>query len=232
MLPRVPRRLHQALAAPRPRLLRRERLVGLLPHRLGDVVPAAALAQQRHAGPGQEDAQHLRPEVRGHADEVAHVGELALPVLRDRAAEVVVRGDGVDLDAAIVGVPQEVLAARLRPVERVAVRALPVDLHALVPVLLRPVDHLLQGQGTPAVPHAEVGDAVEADLHLGLVGGAEQLGGAERSHREGGGPGELTPARAGSLALSSSPPFRDASVGAGILPAAAHLAAGCIIVSP
>ena len=162
------RGLGQARAAPFPGFCRLDAEMRLAPELPRDQV-GGAFRRQRHAGPRREHAQRLRAEIRGHANQVAHVHELALAVLRDRAAEVVVRRDGVDLDARVVRPPLQVAAARARQIDRVAVRPLAVDLHAVVAEPRGPLDQLLEGQRRSAIPEAEVGDAVEAEFHGRII---------------------------------------------------------------
>ena len=103
-----------------------------LPDGLGEVVAAAAFGQERDAGPGEKDAHDFRAEVGSHAHQFAQVDQLRFAVFGDGAAEIVVAGDGVNLDALVGGQFAELLAAGFRHVERIAVRTLAVDLDALV----------------------------------------------------------------------------------------------------
>ena len=161
---RVAGALDQGLAAPAPDLLGGELLVDDRPVALGDVV-GGELRVAGHAPPGEEHAEGRGAEVGRHPDQVADHADLRLADLGHGVAEVVVRGDGVDLDPLAVGPGAQVAAAGRRPVERVAVRALAVDLDPVVAVLLGPGDHLREREGLAAVPEAQVGDAVESDLH-------------------------------------------------------------------
>src|SRR5262249_24283025 len=82
-----------------------------------------------------------------------------------RITEIVIGGDGVDFNALIVRAGSKLVTARGRPVQRITVRAFAVDLDAIVSVLRRPGDHLWQGERFAAIPEAQVGNAVESDLH-------------------------------------------------------------------
>ena len=63
------------------------------------------------ARPAEKDPHHLGAQTSRHADEFAHVGDLAFTVFRDRAAEIVVGGDAVNLDALAVSNATEFPAA-------------------------------------------------------------------------------------------------------------------------
>jgi hypothetical protein len=99
---------------------------------------------------------------------LAKVNQLGLAMLGNGAAKVVVAGNGVDLDALVGGQLAELLAARLRHVERIAVGALAVNLDALVPELPGTADDLLDSKGIASVPDAAIGDAIQADLDMGV----------------------------------------------------------------
>ena len=92
----------QRVAAPVPDLLGRELRVDDRPVTLGDVV-RGELRMTRHPPPGQEHAEGRRPEVGRHADEVADRADLGLAHLGHGVAEVVVGGDGVDLEPLALG---------------------------------------------------------------------------------------------------------------------------------
>ena len=72
-------------------------------------------------------------------------------MLRDRAAEVVVGRDGVrvNLDPGVLRLALQVQAARARQIQRIAVRALAVDLDAVVAESPRALDQLLDRQRRP-----------------------------------------------------------------------------------
>ncbi len=59
----------------------------------------------------------------------------------------------------------QLAASGRRPIERIAVRPLAVDLDPVIAVLLGPGDHLGQGESLAAIPEAQVGDAVESQFH-------------------------------------------------------------------
>ena len=86
----------------------------------------------RDAPPGQEHAQRRRSQVGRHADEVAHEADLGLADLGNGVAEVVIGRHREDLDPFAVGHRTQLAAARRRPVERIAVRPLAVDLDSVV----------------------------------------------------------------------------------------------------
>jgi hypothetical protein len=90
---------------------------------------------------------------------------LTLSILRNRAAEIVVRRDGIDVDAGVTRFQLQVLAAPPRPVEWTAMRPLAVDLYPVVAIRLRALDQFLECQRAPAIPHTEIRDAVEAEFH-------------------------------------------------------------------
>ena len=114
-------------------------VLGDAPDALRDVVSSPVLTE-RDAGPGAEHPQHRRTEIGGHANQLLHVGELRLAMLRDRAGEIVVRGDGINRHAGIRRAQPQLAAARRRQIERVSMRPLAVDLHAVVAVLSRAID--------------------------------------------------------------------------------------------
>ena len=167
VLGRPPRTLEESFTAPGPCRCFTGFVLGDTPDALRNIVPAPVLTE-RDPGPGAEHPQHRRTEIRSHANELLHIRELRLTMLRDRAGEIVVRRDGIDRHAGIVRAEPQLAAARRRQIERVAMRPLAVDLHALVAVLSRAIDDLLQRQGGAAVPDAQIRDAVEADFHFVL----------------------------------------------------------------
>src|SRR5918993_876558 len=134
------------------------------PDALRDVVSSPVLTE-RDPGPGAEHPQHRRTEIGGHADERLPLGELRPPLLRDGAGEIIVRGDGINRHAGIRRAQPQLATARRGQIEGVSMRPLAVDFDALIAVLSRAIDDLLQGQGGAAVPDAQVGNGVEADLH-------------------------------------------------------------------
>jgi hypothetical protein len=158
--------------------------------RLAEDAPGGQVFRQavgdRHPRPGGEHAQDGRAEIRRHPDQVAHVKQLALPVLGNRAAEVVVRGNGVDLDPRVVRAGTQLGATRLRHVGRVTVRPLAVDFDALVAEALRPPDDLFDRQRRPAVPETEIRDAVEPDLHGGIIADSQLPPRTKETKRSGG----------------------------------------------
>src|SRR5580704_16526058 len=116
-------------------------------------------------------------------------------MLRNGAAEIVVGSYGVDLKAVASGLAAEFAAARLRHIERVAVRTLAVDFHALVSELVRAFDDLFDSERISAIPDASIGDAVQADFHVG--GGhrcASQVGRGKRTRCQRRGLDEPAPA--------------------------------------
>ena len=70
----------------------------------------------------------------------------------DRAAEIVVRRNGVDLDSRVLGDPAKVTAAGRGEIDRVAVRPLPIDFDPRVAVFAGARDHLLQRERRAAIP--------------------------------------------------------------------------------
>src|ERR1019366_6131746 len=123
-----------------------------------------------------KDTHDFRTQVGGHAHEVAEVNQLGLAMLGDGAAEIVVAGNGVDLDALIGGGLADLLAGNLKQVERVAGGAFAVNLDALVAELTGTADDLLDSKGIAAVPDATVGDAVEADFDVCARRGGRRQG--------------------------------------------------------
>src|SRR5262249_38971776 len=97
--------------------------------------------------------------------ELAHHQQLTFPVFGYRAGEVVVRGDTGDLQTlALYEAPHSVTSPWIQ-IHRIAMRTLAVQLDAVIPVVLRPLDDLLKGQGRTVVPDSHVADGVETDLH-------------------------------------------------------------------
>ena len=107
-------------------------------------VVAAAVRTKRDAGPGAEHAQHRRAEIGGHANQRPDVGQLGFAMLGNRTAEIVIGGHGVNRYAGIRRTATQLVAARGRQVQRIAVRPLAVDLHAVVAELARAIDQLLR----------------------------------------------------------------------------------------
>src|SRR5262249_3147176 len=84
-------------------------------------------------------------------------------------AEIVIGGNGVNLDAFAVRQALQFLAARLRPVERVAVRPFAINLDAVVAELFRGANEFRQSERFAAIPAAQIRNAVESDFHLDEV---------------------------------------------------------------
>jgi len=78
--------------------------------------------------------------------------DLSLPDFWHGIAEVVVRCDSEDFDTFPVRKPAAVPALRLRPVERVGVRALAVELDAVVTEITGGLDEFGQGERFTAIP--------------------------------------------------------------------------------
>src|SRR5581483_900262 len=157
----------QGVAAPGPGLVAAEFLMLGFPDSFRDVVAAAAFGAQRYARPRQEYAHDLHAEIGRHAQQLAHIDELRLAMLGNRAAEIVIGGDGVDLDAGVGSFLAQFTASGGGHIQRIAMRALAVDLDSLVAELCGSLDDLLECESAAAVPEAAVGDAVEADLNFG-----------------------------------------------------------------
>src|SRR5271155_4727659 len=88
-------------------------------------------------------------------------------MFRYGTAEVVIPGDRIDLQALIGGSFAQILAASFWQIERIPVRTLAIDFHAVISELRSAVDHLLRGQSIATIPNAPVCDAIEADLNVG-----------------------------------------------------------------
>ena len=147
----VLRGFDQPVTTPVPRLFACELLVRRGPHAPRDVV-AAAVRRQRHPGPRGKRAHGWRAEIGRHANQVADVEELAVAVLGNRTAEVVVRGDRVESDPGVVRFPPHLEASISRHVGGIAVRPLAID-------------ELFERQRRTAIPDAQVRDAVKTDFH-------------------------------------------------------------------
>jgi hypothetical protein len=161
---RVTGAFDQRLAAPTPDFLLGEFLMHDGPVVFRDVV-AGELRMARDAPPGEEHAEILRSHVGGHADQLAQVTDLGLAHFGHGIAEVVVGGNAEDFDAFALGDAQQFVALVLRPVERISVRSLAVNLHAVVAEFLCGANKLRQGESFATIPAAEVSDAVESDFH-------------------------------------------------------------------
>src|SRR5262249_33516730 len=145
--------------------------------RPGDLVGGQALGVQGDSRPGEEEADDLPAQVPAEANLLADHQELTLSVLRHRAGEVVVRGDPDDLDPARGAQVAKLLTCPLTPIDRIAVRPLPIDLDAVVPVRRRALDDLAHAQRAPAIPNSEIGYRIKPHLHrippsslIGLAG--------------------------------------------------------------
>src|SRR6266496_1940000 len=112
----------------------------------------------------------FRVQVRSHSNQFAHETDLSLTHFGDRIAEIVVGGDAVNLDAFAARQPLQFLATGLRPVERIAVRPLTIDLHAVVAEFFGGTNEFRQSEGFAAIPAAEIGDAIESNFHKGMSG--------------------------------------------------------------
>ena len=74
----------------------------------------------------------FRAQVGSHADQLAHEANLRLTHLGHGIAEIVIGRDAVNLDAFSDGKAPQFLATSLRPIERIAMRPLAIDLYAVV----------------------------------------------------------------------------------------------------
>src|SRR5882757_1034494 len=100
----------------------------------------------RDAPPRQEDAEMLGAQVRGHPGQFAHITNLSLANLRRRAAEIVICRHSVDFDSFGIGQRTQFPTALRRPVQWIAMRTFPIDLHAVVAKLARSFYQLRQRQ--------------------------------------------------------------------------------------
>src|SRR5262245_17341787 len=162
---RIPCALHQTFAAPIPDLLFRKAPAERLPSRSRKAIAGDSilLGDPR---PGQENPRGLGPQIRGHANQLTYVKNLAFPMLRNGAAEVIIRRHAIDLDSFAVRHGAQLAAAALRHVERIAMRPLAVNLNTRVAVLLSPLDHLLQGKSFTSIPDSQKGNAIQAELYV------------------------------------------------------------------
>src|ERR1041385_8468271 len=174
-LPGVSGALDQTLAAPAPDLPFGKFFVDDGPIPFSNVV-SGKLRMPCDAPPREEDAQMFCAQVSRHPDQLAHKTDLSLTHFRDRVAEIVVGGDPENLDAFAARQALQFLATSLRPIERIAVRSLAVDLDAVVAECFCGANEFRQGKGFPAIPAAEVGDAIESDFHKGQFVSSEFAG--------------------------------------------------------
>src|SRR5215831_18912165 len=100
----------ERLTAPVPGLLLREVVVFRLPDSLRNIIPAAAGRQERDAGPAKKHTHDSRAQIGCHAHQLAQIDQLTFTMLRDGAAEIVVSGNSVDLNALVSGKLPYVLA--------------------------------------------------------------------------------------------------------------------------
>ena len=119
--------------------------MGITPEPPGGHV-RGAFGRDRDPGPRRKHAQRPGAEIGGHANEVANVEQLRLAMFRDRAAEVVVGGDGVDLDALILRALRQFQAPAGWQIQRIPVRPLAIDLDAVVSVPARPDNDVFDRQ--------------------------------------------------------------------------------------
>src|ERR1041385_7653901 len=166
-VPGIPGTLDQALAAPAPDFFCREFFVDDGPISFSDVV-SGQLRMARDPPPGEEHAEMFRAQVGGHSDQIAHETDLGLTHLGDRVAEVVIGGDAVNLDSFATRQTLQFLATSPWPVQRIAVRTLAIDLHAVVSELFCRANEFGQSEGFAAIPATEVSDAIESNFHLGF----------------------------------------------------------------
>src|SRR6267143_3681102 len=169
-LPGVSGALDQALAAPAPDFFFREFSVDDGPIPFSDVV-SGQLRMPCDAPPGEEHAQMFRAQVGSHSNQLARETDLSLTHFGDRVAEVVVGSDSVNLDAFSDGEALQFLATSLRPVERIAMRPLAINLHAVIAEFFGGANEFRQGQGLAAVLATEISDAIESEFHFGFAEG-------------------------------------------------------------
>src|SRR5438445_2308424 len=163
-LPGVSGALDQALAAPAPDFLFREFSVDDGPIPFSYLV-SGQLRMTCDAPPSEEHPQMFRAQVGSHSNQLVYEANLRLTHLGHGIAEIVVGSDAVNLDAFSGSEALQFLATSLRPVERIAMRPLAVNLHAVITELFGDADEFRQGQGLAAIPTAEVGDAIESNFH-------------------------------------------------------------------
>jgi hypothetical protein len=135
------------------------------PIAFSDVV-SGQLRMPCDAPPGEEHAQMFRAQVGSHSSQLAHETDLSLTHFRDRVAEIVIGGDGVDLNSFAVRHGPQLFASPRRPVEGIAVRSLAVNLHAIIAKSACGFDQFRKSQGFAPIPGAEIGDAIESEFHF------------------------------------------------------------------
>src|SRR6267143_618099 len=145
-LPGVSGALDQALAAPAPDFLFREFSVDDGPIPFSNVV-SGQLRMPGDAPPGEEHAQMFRAQVGSHSNQLAHETDLSLTHFGDRVAEIVIGSDTVNLDAFSDGEALQFLATSLRPVERIAMRPLAINFHAVIAKSAGGFDQFRKSQG-------------------------------------------------------------------------------------
>src|ERR1041385_3272743 len=166
-LPGVSGALDQTLAAPAPDLPFGKFFVDDGPIPFSNVV-SGKLRMPCDATPREEDAQMFCAQVSRHPDQLAHKTDLSLTHFRDRVAEIVVGGDPENLDAFAARQALQFLATSLRPIERIAVRSLAVDLDAVVAECFCGANEFRQGKGFPAIPAAERSEEHTSELQSRL----------------------------------------------------------------
>lgn len=157
--------LGERFTAPLPHAIARESLARFGLYLTRGVVPANAVLD-RDPRPRGEYAHNRSAEIRGHSNQIADIGDLGFAMLRNRAAEIVIRRDSINLDAFTGGKGAKLAAAFARPVQRIPVGALAVDLDAVVAIFARAGKEALERKRFAAVPQSGIRNAVQSDLYV------------------------------------------------------------------
>src|SRR5262249_9914000 len=114
--------------------------------------------------PGRKEPDHLGSQVGGQPGKLAYHQELAFPVLRYGAGEIVVRRHARDLQSLAFNERSHPFSGSPFDVNGVAMRALAVQLDPVVTAVLCALDDLLEAQRRAVLPATHARSALYADF--------------------------------------------------------------------
>src|SRR4030095_13007709 len=104
------------------------------------------------------------------SNQFAHETDLSFAHFGNGVAEIVVGGHAVNFDPFAARAALQLLTTLLRPVERIAVRPLAINLHAVIAKLFCSANEFRQSESFAAIPAAEVGNCIESNFHKVSLG--------------------------------------------------------------